>query len=280
MTTPADNTSVETAPVINPVTNEPELPRGLGGDDDASEPDATDSVVADGAAPATDAPVTESKPDGEIPDSAPKVFVDPFATDAPPEPKTETLSTPDKEELEYLRGQRADVERQSAVIKGDQELQDLQRQFTSKYVNEGYDETEAQRRGLDAAQIYRDADARAKTEIDKSRQSQQFATEKNHGADVLSQQYGVDRNFLLRFNTWPDMEFAAQERQARIQEKVSSDKRFEALETGKVEDGPYDSANTGTAELSDSQLLAANGDPNFAITPAQQERLNKHLGLT
>ena len=277
MTTPADNTSTE--PVINPVTNEPELPRGLGGDDDASEPDATDSVVADGAAPTTDAPVTESKPDDETPDAAAKVPVDPFAEDTPPEPKTEALSAPDKEELEYLRGQRSEVERQSAVIKGDQELQDLQRQFTSKYVSEGYDETEAQRRGLDAAQIYRDADARAKTEIDKSRQSQQFATEKNHGADVLSQQYGVDRNFLLRFNTWPDMEEAAKERQSRIKDRTEFDARLNKLETGTVEDGSYDTANTGTAELSNDQLLAAAGDPNFVMTPAHQERLTKHLEL-
>ena len=46
-----------------------------------------------------------------------------------------------------------------------------------------------------------------------------------------------------------------------------------------VDDGEYAGGQTGSAPLNDAQLLTAAADPNFNITPEQQERLNKYLGL-
>ena len=78
----------------------------------------------------------------------------------------------------------------------------------------------------------------------------------------------------------PWLEEFAKERQARIKDKEISDQRFSALEKNRVDDGAYDGGQaSGNAPLNDAQLLAAAGDPNFNITPEQQERLNKYLGL-
>ena len=254
----AETTQVPTTePEVNPVTNTVIVPFA----------DIPESIQ----------PTPEKVP-VETPEEPTVTPTDPFASETPREPSLSQQETANlrKQQVEIEKG-RAELERDQAGVKQTREVQDRLARYTTQY---------GEQAAREMVQDQMADKAKYDTELAEVRKDQKFLEDKQQGITELSKQYNVDPAFLAKFGSRDSMEAGAIERSARIQDRTEAtkvqeafEKRLTAMEAGKVEDGPFDSASTGSTPLTGDALVRAAADLDFyeKMTPKQKEDVTATL---
>lgn len=202
--------------------------------------------------------------------------------------KTETVEQPSlsDKEAQVLRTGRAELARERLAF--EQERASLEQTKGRQDRMARYTERHGEEAAREMVQDQMADKAVYDAEIGKLQTAQRFNEEKQRGVAELAKQYGVDPEYLAKFDTRSSMEVGAIERAARIKDRADNlviqegfEKRLKVMEEGKVEDGAFDSAApSGSVPLSAAQLLQKSGaDPGFDMTEAQHKLVNEHLGI-
>lgn len=242
-------------PVIDPITNEVAIPIE----------DVPLSII----------PQPEPEPEPE-----PVPTGDPFASETPVE---QSLSQKESQALRVreiaIEKERAELDKDKAGVTQNRAQQDRLSRYTAQY---------GEQAAREMVQDQQNDQTTHDAEVASLRSEQRFNEEKQRGITELAQQYGVDPNFLSKFDSRDSMEAGAIERAARIRDKAEAvkvqegfEKRLSLVEGKTVEDGAFDSASSsGSTPLTPTQLLTKSGsDSSFEMTPAQQKLVTEYLGL-